>query len=182
MAPLPPVMVTCGANENTNVLTVGWTGILNTKPPKTCISVRPERYSYDMLKSTGEFIINLTTAGMVRSADFCGAKSGRDVDKFKKLGLKTEHASVVGCPVLSDRPVSIECRVFDIITLGSHDMFMADIVAVNVEESLVDENGRLRLDKACLAAYAHGEYFALGKKLGYFGFSVKKKRTKRKRR
>lgn len=180
LAPLPPVMVTCGNAERANVITIGWTGVLNTKPPKTYISVRRERYSHDIIKNTGEFVINLTTASLVRAADYCGVKSGKDIDKIKKLGLKTENASEVSCLTLADSPVAIECKVTDIIPLGSHDMFMADIIAVDVNENLIDENGKLRLEKAGLAAYAHGDYFALGRKLGHFGFSVKKKRTKTK--
>lgn len=183
LAPLPPALVTCGTMEKANIMTVGWTGILNTKPPKTYISVRPERFSYSIIKESGEFVINLTTAELVRAADYCGVKSGKDVDKFKMMRLETEKATEVNCPMLIKSPVSIECRVSECIPLGSHDMFMADIIAVNIEENLLDENGKLRLDRAGLAAFAHGDYFALGKKLGYFGFSVRKKpKTQNKKR
>lgn len=179
LAPVPPALVTCGTMEKANVLTVAWTGILNTKPPKTYISIRPERWSYPMIKESGEFVINLTTTELVKAADFCGVRSGKDIDKFAVMGLKTLKATEVNCPMLEQSPVSIECKVTNCVSLGSHDMFMADIVAVNIDEALLDENGKLHLDKAQLAAYSHGEYFALGKKLGYFGFSVKKKRKKK---
>ncbi|MFA5658769.1 MAG: flavin reductase family protein [Oscillospiraceae bacterium] len=181
LAPVPPVMVTCGTIEKPNVLTIAWTGILNTIPPKTYISVRPERYSYPMIKKTGEFVINLTTKELVRAADLCGVKSGADCDKLKLAELKLEKSSIVTAPMLDNSPVSIECRVCDIIPLGSHDMFIADIVAVNVSEALVDSAGKLNLDKCGLIAYSHGEYFSLGEKLGTFGFSVRKKPLRKKR-
>lgn len=178
LAPVPPVLVTCFDGEKPNVLTVAWTGILSSQPPKTYISVRPERYSHDIIEKTREFAINLTTASLVRAADFCGVRSGRDTDKFDACKLTTEEASTISAPLIAQSPLSIECRVTDIIRLGSHDMFIADIVAVDVNEDLIDKAGRLHLEGCSLAAYAHGEYFALGKKLGAFGFSVKKKRKK----
>ncbi len=176
LAPLPPVMVSCGNAETgeKNIITVAWTGILNTKPPKTYISVRPTRHSYNIIKESGEFVLNLTTEKLVRSADFCGIYTGKKVNKFEKCSLTAEPSSVVSCPSIAESPMSIECRVTDIIPMGSHDMFLADIVAVTVDESLMNEDGKLCLDRASLAAFAHGEYFALGKKLGYFGFSTKK--------
>ena len=176
LAPVPPTMVTCGSLEKPNVMTVGWTGILNTKPPKTYISVRPERYSHELITESGEFVINLTTENLVRAADFCGVRSGRRYDKFKLCNLTAEASSQVSAPSLAESPLSIECRVTDKISLGSHDMFMADIVCITVDEALIDANGRLCLDKCGLAAYAHGEYFTLGKKLGSFGYSVRKKK------
>ncbi|MDD4773753.1 MAG: flavin reductase family protein [Eubacteriales bacterium] len=176
LAPVPPVLVTCGDAEKSNVLTVGWTGIINSKPPKTYVSLKPERYSHGIISQTREFVINLTTAPLVRAADFCGIRSGRDIDKFSACSLETEPASGVGCPLLSASPLSIECVVSDILRLGSHDMFIADIVAVDVNEELVDREGRLHLEDCGLAAYAHGDYFALGRKLGSLGFSVRKKR------
>ncbi len=179
LAPVPPVLVTCGTMDKPNVLTIAWTGILNTLPPKTYISVRPQRYSYDLIKSSGEFVINLTTAQLVKSADFCGVRSGKDCDKFEMMGLTPERASAVACPMIKQSPVSLECRVTQIIPLGSHDMFIADIVAVNIDEQYVDQAGKLHLDKCGLAAYAHGEYFELGKKIGSFGFSVRKKSRKK---
>ena len=181
VAPLPPVMVTVGDMENSNIITIGWTGITNTIPPKTYISVRPKRHSYNILKENGEFVINLTPSSLVKAADYCGIYTGAKVDKFKKCDLTKEEATEVKAPLIAECPLSLECRVTDVIPLGSHDMFLADIVAVNVDESLVDKEGKLHLDKAGLVAYAHGEYFELGKKIGSFGFSAtKKKKPKRK--
>ena len=172
-------MVTCGTLEHPNVLTVAWTGIANTIPPRTYISVRPSRYSYGLIRESGEFVINLTTAAMVRAADFCGVRSGRDLDKFAACGLTAEPATRVSCPQLAESPVSLECRVIQVISLGSHDMFLADILAVNVDSRYVDSSGKLHLDKCGLAAYAHGEYFELGRRLGSFGYSVRKKKRPR---
>ena len=176
LAPAPPALVTCGDMEHANALAVAWTGIINTVPPKTYISVRPGRYSYSMIKESGEFVINLTSADMIKALDGCGMLTGAKVDKFKKFGLEKQEASEVRCPLVAQSPLSLECRVTDVIELGSHHMFLADVVAVDVEESLIDQHGKLRLDKANLAAFAHGEYFALGKKIGDFGFSVRKKK------
>lgn len=176
LAPAPPALVTCGDMEHANALAVAWTGIINTVPPKTYISVRPGRYSYSMIKESGEFVINLTSADMIKALDGCGMLTGAKVDKFKKFGLEKQEASEVRCPLVGQSPLSLECRVTDVIELGSHHMFLADVVAVDVEESLIDQHGKLRLDKANLAAFAHGEYFALGKKIGEFGFSVRKKK------
>ena len=176
LAPAPPALVTCGDMEKSNALAVAWTGIINTVPPKTYISVRPGRYSYSMIKESGEFVINLTSADMIKALDGCGMLTGAKVDKFKKFGLEKQEASEVKCPLVAQSPLALECRVTDIIELGSHHMFLADVVAVDVEEDLIDQNGKLRLDKANLAAFAHGEYFALGKKIGDFGFSVRKKK------
>ena len=180
LAPVPPTMVTCGDFEDANILTVAWTGIINSQPPKTYISVRPERYSHGIISEKKEFVINLTPASLARAADLCGIKTGRKVDKFEKCKLTKEKASVVSCPVIAECPLSIECRVTEIVPLGSHDMFIADIVSVDVEESLLDEEGKLRMDKANLSAYIHGDYFAIGKKIGSFGYSVRKKRNTRK--
>lgn len=176
LAPAPPALVTCGDMEKSNALAVAWTGIINTVPPKTYISVRPGRYSYSMIKESGEFVINLTSADMIKALDGCGMLTGAKVDKFRKFGLEKQEASEVKCPLVAQSPLSLECRVTDIIELGSHHMFLADVVAVDVEEDLIDQHGKLRLDKANLAAFAHGEYFALGKKIGDFGFSVRKKK------
>lgn len=181
LAPLPPVLVTCGTLEKPNILTIAWTGILNTQPPKTYISVRPSRFSYDLIRNSGEFVINLTTAELVKAADFCGVRSGRSCDKLKLTGLTPEAASKVSCPMLKESPVSLECRVQSITPLGTHDMFIADIVAVNVDEAYLSKDGKLLLDRCRLLAFAHGEYFELGKKLGSFGFSVKKKPKKKQR-
>ncbi|MBR2387351.1 MAG: flavin reductase family protein [Clostridia bacterium] len=174
VAPVPPVMVSCGSDDKTNIITIAWTGIINTIPPKTYISVRPKRHSYNIIKESGEFVINLTPASLVRTADFCGIYTGAKVDKFKKCGLTPAPSAAVSCVSIAECPMSLECRVTDIIPLGSHDMFLADIVSVSVDESLIDEKGALHLECANLAAFAHGEYFELGKKLGSFGFSVRK--------
>lgn len=175
LGPLPPVMVSCGDAEKSNILTVAWTGILNTIPPKTYISVRPSRFSYGILKEKGEFVLNLTPAGLVRAADFCGTYTGAKVDKFAKCRLTRQFAEEVAAPMIAECPVSLCCRVTDTLPLGSHEMFMADIVAVYADEALLDSKGKLHLEKADLCAYAHGEYFALGKKIGTFGFSAAKK-------
>lgn len=180
LAPVPPVLVSCGTLEKPNVLTVAWTGILNTHPPKTYVSVRPSRYSYPLIKESGEFVINLTTAELCRATDLCGVRSGRDIDKFATCGLTAEPSCEVGTPSIAECPVSLECKVSDIVPLGTHDMFIADIVAVTVKEELLSADGRLQLEKCGLLAYAHGDYFELGKKIGSFGFSVRKKKGSKK--
>lgn len=178
LAPVPAVMVTCGDMEESNIITVAWTGITCSDPPMTYISVRPERYSYGIIKERGEFAINLTTVPMTKWTDFLGVHTGRKIDKFKKSGLTKETAQKVACPVIAESPLSLECRVKEVIPLGSHDMFLAEIVAIDVDEELIDKNGKLHLERASLTAYSHGEYFALGKSLGKFGFSVAKKKKK----
>lgn len=147
----------------------------------TYISVRPERYSHDIIKKSGEFVINLTAGPMTRATDFCGVRSGREVDKLAAAGLTVEPAGAVSAPLIAESPLSLECRVTQILPLGSHDMFLAEIVAVDVEEMLLDKDGKLHLEQAGLVAYSHGEYFALGKKVGSFGFSVRKKRPKKRK-
>ena len=181
-APLPPVMVTCSDGERDNIITIAWTGIVNTVPPKTYISVRPSRFSYEMIKKSGEFAINLTPTALIKSADYCGIYTGAKVDKFEKCGFHKTAASQIGAPLIEECPLALECRVTDIIPLGSHHMFLADIVAVDVDESLLDKDGKLHLERAGLAAFAHGEYFALGGKVGNFGFSVKKKKKNHKKK
>lgn len=176
LAPLPAVMVTSGTMEQSNVLTVAWTGIVNTRPPMTYISVRPTRYSYEIIKESGEFVINLTTSKMVRETDFCGVKSGRDVPKIKKCGLHLSEASAVSAPIIEESPLALECKVIDIKPLGSHDMFLAEILSVSVDGRYIDSKGKINLNQAGLMAYSHGEYFALGRKLGSFGYSVQKRR------
>lgn len=173
-APVPPVLVTCGTMAKPNILTVAWTGTLCTQPPKTYISLRQERFSYGIISESREFVVNLPTRSLVRAVDYCGVRSGRNEDKLKATGLSVENASAVSAPVLSASPLSLECKVSDIIRLGSHDMFIADIVAVSADERLIDKSGRLCLERSGLIAYAHGQYFALGQCLGAFGFSVKK--------
>lgn len=179
LAPVPPVLVTCGTMEHPNVLTVGWTGIINTVPPKTYISLRPERFSYPMIERSGEFVINLATASMVKAVDFCGVRSGRQWNKFEQTGLTPVPARNLLCPMLEESPLALECRVFQQILLGSHTMFLADILAVHVDDALVSPSGKLHLERAGLLAYAHGEYFELGRKLGTFGFSVRKRKKRR---
>ena len=181
LAPVPAALVTCGTAGKTNVLTIGWTGIVCTRPPMTYISVRPERYSHDIIKDSGEFVINLTTSAMVKTTDFCGVKSGKDTDKIKACGLHTVPAQKISVPVIEECPVSLECRVTEAKPLGSHTMFLAEIVGIDVDERYIDSKGKLNLQQAGLAAYAHGEYFALGRKLGDFGFSVRKKKKHKKR-
>lgn len=174
VAPVPAVMVSCGNMEDSNIITIGWTGIINTVMPKTYISIRPKRYSYNIIKESGEFVINLTPSSLVRQADYCGIYTGAKIDKFKKCGFDKLPASKVSCPLIKQSPLSLECKVTDIIPLGTHDMFIADIVAIDVDEELIDNTGKLHLDKADLCAYVHGEYFELGKKLGHIGFSTSK--------
>ena len=178
LAPTPPAMVSCGTMENANVITVAWCGILNTIPPKTYISVRPSRHSHAIIKESGEFVINLTPSSLVRAADYCGTYTGAQVDKFKKCNLTKVAVDEVAAPLIGEAPLSLCCRVTDIVSLGSHDMFMADIVAVYADDTLLDDKGKLHIAKAGLCAYAHGEYFALGKRVGTFGFSAKKKKPK----
>ncbi|MBQ7335190.1 MAG: flavin reductase family protein [Clostridia bacterium] len=178
LSPVPPTMVTCSDGEHDNVFTVAWTGITNTIPPKTYISVRPSRYSYGIIKKSQEFAIHLTTADLVRAADFCGVHTGAKLDKFERCRLTKEKASEINCPILAESPLVLECRVTDILPLGSHDMFLADIVAIDVDEALIDGNGKLHLERAGLVAYAHGDYFELGKRIGTFGYSVAKKKRR----
>ncbi|WP_300260038.1 flavin reductase family protein [uncultured Cloacibacillus sp.] len=173
--PLPPVMVSCGTLERSNIITAAWTGTVNSEPPMTYVSVRPERHSYAMIKESGEFVINLTTERLARAADLCGVKSGREVQKFRLCRLTPIPASSVAAPLIAESPVNIECRVEQRLALGSHDMFLAKVVAVNVDEALLDAKGVLHLERAGLAAYVHGRYRALGRELGKFGFSVQKK-------
>ncbi len=178
LAPLPAVMISCGTVEKANVMTAAWTGILCTKPPMTYVSIRPSRHSYGIIKESGEFVINLTTSKMVRETDLCGVKSGRDFDKIKKCGLHTEPASRISAPIISESPLSLECRVVEIKPFGSHDMFIAEILAVSADGRYIDSKGKINLNQAGLMAYSHGEYFALGRKLGSFGYSVARRKKR----
>ncbi|MDE6781220.1 MAG: flavin reductase family protein [Ruminococcus sp.] len=180
LAPVPAALVTCGTMESPNVMTVGWTGICCTRPPMTYISVRPERFSYDIIEKFGEFVINLTTSAMVKQTDFCGVKSGRDMNKFEACGFHTVPSQKLSVPLIEECPVSLECRVTEVKPLGSHTMFLAEIVSVDVDEKYIDSKGKLNLQQCGLTAYAHGEYFALGRKLGDFGYSVRKKKKQKK--
>lgn len=182
--PLPAVLVSCGATpEEYNMLTVAWTGTVASDPPMCYISVRPERHSYAIIRRTGEFVINLTTRSMARAADWCGVRSGRDYDKFRETGLTPVASDLVAAPLVAESPVCIECRVRQVIPLGSHDMFLADVVGVKADEAWIDPaTGRFSLEKADPIVYSHGEYFALGEALGHFGWSVRKKKTATRKR
>lgn len=177
LAPVPPALVSCGGGElPDNVLTVAWTGILNSDPAKTYVSIRPSRFSHGLIRQSGEFVINVAPSKLVRSVDRAGVITGKDIDKFEACGLRRTPSVAVSCPTVADCPIALECKVTDVVSLGTHDMFIADIVAVTVDDSVIDEEGKLRIEKAGLMAYAHGTYFELGKKIGTFGFSVRKKK------
>lgn len=176
LAPVPAVMVSCGnEKEGTDIVTIAWTGIINSHPAKTYVSVRPERFSHGIISKNREFVINLVSGDLARATDFCGMKTGAKVDKFKEAKLTPEYVEEVSCPIIAESPMSLVCKVTDIVPLGSHDMFIAEIVAIYADDKLFDETGKLCINRAHLAAYAHGEYYALGKRIGKFGFSVKKK-------
>ena len=178
LGPIPAVMVTVSDGEEDNVLTVAWCGILSTDPARAYISVRPSRHSYEMLKKSGEFVINLTTEQLAKKTDYVGIFTGSKVDKFEKCNLTRVPSKAVSAPTIAESPLALECKVFEVIPSGTHDIFLADIVSISCDESILDKNGKIRMDKAGLMAYAHGEYFALGKKLGNFGFSAAKKKRK----
>lgn len=180
LGPVPPVLVSCGSPEAPNLFTVAWAGTICTQPPRLSISVRPSRHSYGLIRQSGEFVVNLPTEALARAVDWCGVKSGRDLDKFAALRLTAAPASAVGCPLLAESPVNLECRVFQTIPLGSHELFLADVVAVDVDEALLDKEGKLHLEQAGLLAYAHGAYYALGRQMGTFGWSVRKKKPGKK--
>lgn len=174
--PLPVVMVSIAdQNGKNNIITLAWVGTICSEPPMVSISVRPERYSYPILKETGEFVINLTTKELTFATDYCGVKSGRDVDKFKEMNLTACPASEVRAPLIAESPVNIECRVREVKALGSHDMFLADVVAVHADERYMDENHKFHLEQAEPIVYSHGTYFSCGEPLGTFGYSVRKK-------
>ena len=173
--PIPAVLVSCGNMEKSNIFTVAWTGIVNTDPAMTYISVRPERYSYDIIKQTGEFVIKLTTKELAFATDYAGVTSGKNVNKVEKLGLHLENCNNVFAPMIKESPISIECKVVEIKELGSHHMFLAEIKSVNVDEKYMDETGRFNMEACNLIAYSHGRYYTLGENIGKFGFSVKKK-------
>ncbi len=174
--PLPVVMVSVAdLNGKNNIITLAWVGTICSEPPMVSISVRPERYSYPILKETGEFVINLTTKELVFATDYCGVKSGRDTDKFREMNLTAYPASEVRAPLIAESPVNIECRVREVKALGSHDMFLADVVAVHADERYMDENHKFHLDQAEPIVYSHGTYFSCGEPLGTFGYSVRKK-------
>lgn len=174
--PLPAVMISCGTMEKSNIITVAWTGIINTNPAMVYISVRPSRYSYDLIKKQGEFVINLTTKELAKATDWCGVKTGAKVDKFKEMKLHKEKAKFVKCPMIKESPVSVECKVKEIKDLGSHHMFIAEVLAINSDEKYIDEKGAFDISKCNLIAYSNGNYYQMGKKIGKFGFSVQKKK------
>ncbi|MEE3382466.1 MAG: flavin reductase family protein [Anaerovoracaceae bacterium] len=178
--PVPVVMATLGEGDEANIITIAWTGIINSKPPMTYISVRKARHSHPILSKTGEFVINLCTEELVKATDYCGVKSGRDVDKFKEMGLTKKPADIVKCPMIKESPINLECKVTQVVELGSHDMFMAEIVKVHAAEELFDEEGRMDPVKAGLVAYIHGEYYPVKRTpLGKFGYSIMKPKTKK---
>lgn len=177
LAPLPAVLVSCGTLERPNLLTVAWTGILATHPAQTYVSLRKTRFSYELISNTREFVINLVPASLVKACDYCGIYSGRTKDKFAACALTPAPAFHVSAPLVAECPVSLECRVSRVIPLGSHDMFLSEILSVDAEETLMDKNGRLALEKAELLTFVHGAYYAIGAKLGSLGYSVKKKHT-----
>ena len=177
--PIPAVMVSCGTMEKANIITVAWTGIINTNPAMVYISVRPERYSYNIIKEPGEFVINLTNKDLAKKTDWCGCRSGRKYDKFKEMNLHKEKANFVNAPMIEESPVSIECKVREIKELGSHSMFIADVLAINADDKYIDEKGAFDISKCNLISYANGGYYTQGKKIGKFGYSVQKKKGKR---
>lgn len=173
--PVPAVMVSCGDGINqSNIITIAWTGTVNSDPPMTYVSIRPERYSYEIIKQTGEFVINLTTEKLIKACDFCGVRSGRDIDKFEQMHLTKAKATIVKAPLIYESPVNIECKVTQMIPLGTHHMFLAEVVAVNVSDEYLDETGKFHFDQSKPVCYSHGQYFSLGKNMGKFGYSVRK--------
>ncbi len=175
--PLPVVMVSCQREgERPNIITVAWAGTVCSDPPCVSVSVKKERYSYDIIRETGEFVINLVTKELTFATDYCGVRSGRDVDKFREMNLTPLASRRVKAPGIAESPVNLECRVIRVIPLGSHDMFVAEIVGVTIEDEYLDGNGRFHLNEAGLTAYSHGQYFSLGERIGKFGYSVEKKR------
>ena len=174
--PIPAVMVSCGTMDDSNIITVAWTGIINTDPAMVYISVRPNRHSYKIIKEKGEFVINLTTEKLAYATDWCGVKTGAKVDKFKEMHLTKEKGEFVKCPLIKESPVSVECKVKEIRELGTHHMFIADVLSIDADEQYIDKNGAFDISKCNLISYANGKYYSLGRKIGKFGFSVQKKK------
>ena len=181
LAPLPVALVSCGSMEQPNLITVAWTGICCSAPPMTYVSIKPQRFSHDLIAQSGSFAINLVNRSLAWATDWCGVKSGRDFNKFEEMHLTAVPSDALCCPMVAESPLSLECKVVQTLPLGSHDMFLAEIVGVYADAALMDENGRLMLDRADLVSYSHGEYFSLGDKLGSFGHSVMKEKTKRRK-
>lgn len=179
LAPLPAVMVTCAHEGQENVFTAAWCGIVSTHPPKVYVSIRPTRHSYNIIRDSREFVLNLTPSALAKTCDYVGTVTGRCVNKFEKTGLTLTPSAVVSCPTLEQSPLALECRVTEILPQGSHDMFLADVVQVTIQEELLDREGHLCLDRAGLCTFAHGEYFEIGKKIGKIGFGMDKKKKKK---
>ncbi len=178
--PLPAVMVSCGETpEEFNIITIAWTGTINSDPPMCYISVRPGRHSYDIIKRTGEYVINLTTEKLARATDWCGCRSGKKYNKWKEMNLTPAPAKIVKAPIIEESPVNIECRVKDIIELGTHHMFISDVVSVSVDDSYLNKEQAFSFSKANPLVYSHGHYFGMGDKIGKFGWSVEKKKKKK---
>ena len=181
--PLPAVMVSCGENpEEYNIITIAWTGTINSDPPMCYISVRPGRHSYEIIKRTGEFVINLTTEKLAKATDWCGCRSGRKYNKWEEMNLTPAPAKMVKAPIIEESPVNIECRVKDIVELGSHHMFVAEVLSVSVDDTYLNDKQAFSFSKANPLVYSHGHYFGMGKRIGKFGWSVEKKKTKKKRK
>ena len=180
LSPVPAALIGSGAEEESglvqNLMTAAWAGTVCSDPPMVSVSIRPSRYTYELVEKSGEFTVNLTDRGLLKAADYCGVRSGRDVDKWKETGLTPEKAQAVSVPLIAESPVNIECRVKDVLKLGSHHMFLAEVLAVDVDESLLDMGGRLALEKAEPVVYSHGEYYGLSELMGTFGWSVRKKK------
>lgn len=183
LAPIPVVMVTCGDMEESNIITIAWTGVVNSDPPYVYVSVRKPRYSHHMIKESGEFVINMPNESLARVTDFCGVKSGRDMDKFKETGLTKEKADIVKCPLIKEAPINLECKVIECHEYPSHDMFLAEVVAVHVDDSIIDDDNKINYARAGLVAFAHGEYLGLKKApLGFFGYSVARPKVLKRRK
>lgn len=178
ICPIPAILVTSGNMKESNILTVAWTGIINTNPATVYISVRPERYSYNLIKQNKEFAINLTNEGLAYATDWCGVRSGSKYDKFKEMKLTKEKAQFIKAPLIKESPVSIECRVIEEKDFGTHTMFTAEVLSIDADEKYIDEKGAFDISKCDLIAYANGGYYKLGKKIGKFGYSVEKKKNK----
>ena len=179
--PIPAVMVSCGTMEKSNIITVAWTGIINTNPAMVYISVRPTRYSYNLIKDQGEFVINLTNKELAYATDWCGVQTGAKVDKFKEMNLTKEKGQFVKCPLIKESPVSVECKVKEIKELGSHNMIIAEVLSIDADEKYIDKNGAFDISKCDLIAYSNGKYYSLGKQIGKFGYSVQKKKKSKKK-
>ncbi|WP_312060935.1 flavin reductase family protein [Anaerotignum sp.] len=180
--PVPVVMVSCGTEDKGNIITVAWTGTINSDPAMTYVSIRPSRHSFELIQNSGEFVINLVNKDLAYACDFCGVKSGRDMDKFKEMNLTAKKGEKVDAPIIYESPVNIECKVKEIIPLGTHHMFLAEVVSVSVSDEYLDETGKFHFNDTEPVCYSHGAYFTLGKQLGTFGYSVKKPKKSKKKK